>query len=112
MSLLTPDALADLREKRGEAATVAAFAVGVVLGWVHWAGLIAGGALVGLVAPSFRRALLYGLYLGGVVFALFAASLFVFGTFGRFAGMGQLTALSLVISLGLPTLAAGVRGLV
>lgn len=113
MSLLTPAGLERFRGERGEPAMLAAFALGVPLGAVHWAGLVAGGALLGLVAPTFGRALLYGLYLGGLVFVAFAVALLWFGALGRFAGTGQLAALSLVVSFALPTLAAGgVRGLV
>lgn len=113
MSLLTPAALERFREERGEPAILAAFVLGVVAGAVHPGGLVAAGAFLGLVAPTFRRALLYGLYLGGLVLLVFAMYLLWFGTLGRVAGTGPLAALSLAVSLGLPTLAAGgVRGLV
>lgn len=113
MSLLTPAALADLREgDRADLVLCGAFLVGIVLGSVHWGGLVAGGVLVGLAAPSLRRAFLSGLYLGGTVLLLFALSLLLVGTFGRWAGLGQLTLLSVGSSLLLPTLGAGVRGLV
>jgi hypothetical protein len=113
VSLLTPAALTDLREgDRADVLLTAAFVVGVLLGTVHWAGLVAGGVLVGLAAPSLRRAFLSGLYLGGTVLLLFALSLLVVGTFGKWAAMGQLTLLSVGASLALPPLGAGVRGLV
>lgn len=113
MSLLTPAALTDLRNgDRAELLLLVAFVVGIALSTVHWAGLVVGGALVGLTAASLRRGLLYGLYFGGTVLLLFALSLALFGTFGRWAGLGQLTTLSVVLALGLPTLGAGLRGLV
>jgi hypothetical protein len=113
VSLLTPSALADLREgDRADLVLAGAFLVGIVLGSVHWAGLVAGGALVGLAAPTLRRAFLYGLYLGGAVLVLFAVSLLLAGTFGKWAAMGQLTLLSVAASLVLPPLGAGIRGLV
>jgi hypothetical protein len=113
VSLLTPAALADLRNgDRSDLLLAGAFLVGIVLGSVHWVGLVAGGALVGLAAPSLRRAFLVGLYLGGTVLVLFALSLLVVGTFGKWAGMGQLTLLSIGASLLLPPLGAGIRGLV
>ena len=112
MSLLTPAALTDLREgDRAELVMGVAFVVGVVLSMIHWTGLVAGGVLVGLAAPSLRRAFLSGLYLGGTVLLLFALSLLLVGAFGRWATMGQLTLLSVGASLLLPTLGAGIRGL-
>ncbi|MEF8840654.1 MAG: hypothetical protein V5A62_03385 [Haloarculaceae archaeon] len=114
MSLLTPERLADLREgPLADRLTFAAFAVGVVLGSLHPAGLVAGGLLVGLVAPTLRRALLFGLYLGGLVLLVFGVSLLLAGTLGRVAAMGGLTLLSVVVGLAFPTLGAlGVRGVV
>lgn len=114
MSLLTPDRLAELRTgPLADRLTLAAFAVGVVIGSIHPAGLVGGGVLVGLAAPTLRRALSFGLYLGGLVLLVFALSLLLAGTLGPVAGMGQLTLLSVAVGLGLPTLGAlGVRGVV
>ena len=114
MSLLTPDRLTELREgPLADRLTLAAFAVGVALGAVHPAGLVAGGVLVGLVAPTLRRAFLFGLYLGGLVLLLFGVSLLFVGTLGRVAAMGQLTLLSVAVGLAFPTLGAlAVRGVV
>jgi hypothetical protein len=114
VSFLTPDRLTELRAgPLADRLTLAAFTVGVVLGPLHPAGLVAGGVLVGLVAPTLRRALLFGLYLGGLVLLVFALSLLLVGTLGPVAGMGQLTLLSVAVGLGLPTLGAvGVRGVV
>lgn len=114
MSLLTPERLTELRDRPlADRLTLAAFAVGVVLGAVHPAGLVAGGVLVGLIAPSLRRAFLFGLYLGGLVLLVFGVSLLLAGTFGRVVGMGQLTLLSVAIGFAFPTLGAlGVRGVV
>ena len=107
MSLLTPDRLTQYREgPLVDRLTLAAFAVGVVLGVVHPAGLVGGGVLVGLVAPTLRRALLFGLYLGGLVLLAFGVSLLLVGTFGRVVAMGQLALLSVVVGLALPTLGA------
>jgi len=114
VSRLTPERLTDLREGPvADRPTLAAFAAGLVLGVVHPAGLVAGGVLVGLVAPSLRRALLFGLYLGGLVLLVFGVSLLLAGTLVRVAGFGRLTLLSVVVGLVLPTLGAlGIRGLV
>jgi hypothetical protein len=114
VSLLTPDRLTEYREgPLADRLTLLAFAVGLLLGVVHPAGLVAGGVLVGLAAPSLPRALLFGLYLGGLVLLLFAVSLLLAGTLGPVAAMGQLTLLSVVVGFALPTLGAlGGRGLV
>ncbi|NGM71180.1 hypothetical protein G6M89_19590 [Natronolimnobius sp. AArcel1] len=45
--------------------------IGLVLAWVHWLGLVAGGAAVGLVSPTRTRAIL-----GGVAFGLLALGAF------------------------------------
>lgn len=112
MSLLTPPALARFRAAYAEPATAAAFPVGLALAAVHPLGLVAAGALLGLVAPSFRRALVTGVYFGGVVLAAFAVWLVLVGTFSEAAGLGRLTLLSVVVGLAVPPLAASVRGLV
>jgi hypothetical protein len=113
VSLLTRGALTDLREgDRAETLLLAAFVVGLALSVVHWAGLVAGGVLVGVAAPTLRRAFLSGLYLGGTVLLAFVVWLVLVGTVGGWAAMGELTLLSVAAALSLPTLGAGVRGLV
>ncbi|WP_254534729.1 hypothetical protein [Halomarina litorea] len=92
-------------------ALLVAFVVGVALASVHWAGLAVGGALVGLLAPTFTRALWFGLYLGIAVAVAFAAYLALFGALTQFLASGELAVLSLVIALAVPTLAASVRAL-
>ncbi|APW99499.1 hypothetical protein CHINAEXTREME_17760 [Halobiforma lacisalsi AJ5] len=52
-----------------------AVAVGLALSWLHWLGLIVGGALVGLVSATPKRAVLGGLGFGVLVLAVFAATL-------------------------------------
>ncbi len=54
--------------------TVAAF-FGLFLVWLHWFGLVAGGALVGFLSPTFRRALVAGFGFGVLVLAVFFLSL-------------------------------------
>jgi hypothetical protein len=114
VSLLTPERLRELREgPRADRSTLAAFALGLLLGAVHPAGLVAGGVLVGLVAPSLPRALLFGLYLGGLVLLVFVVSLLFAGTLGRAAGLGQLALLSVIVGFAFPALGAlGIRGAV
>lgn len=36
-------------------AVLAVVGIGLALAWLHWFGLVLGGALVGLVSPSVRR---------------------------------------------------------
>lgn len=43
--------------------------------WLHWFGLVAGGALVGFLSPTFRRALVAGFGFGVLVLAVFFLSL-------------------------------------
>ncbi|MWG33966.1 hypothetical protein [Halomarina oriensis] len=87
------------------------FLVGLAVTAVHWVGLVVGGLLLGVLAPSFWRAVQYGLYFGIAVLAAFLAYLWLFGALGQFAVAGQLTWLALGATLVLPTLAAMVRGL-
>lgn len=65
----TPALLTSIRSdprKRAIALVVAA-AVGLGFAWVHWLGLFAAGALLGLVSKTLPRAVLAGLVFGGVV---------------------------------------------
>ena len=113
MSLLTPAGLTALRNgDRADLLLAIAFVLGIGLSTVHWTGLIAGGVVVGLTARSLRRAFVLGLYLGGTVLLLFVVSLLLAGTVGRWAGLGQLTALSIATSLVLPPLGASIRGVI
>lgn len=113
MSQLTPDALDRFREVYGESAMVVGFIVGIVVGSLHWVGLVVAGLIVGIVAPSMWRAIQYGLYVGGLVLFAFALWLIWMGSLGRAFVMGELTALALIVTFALPTVAAGgIRGLV
>ncbi|MFC5973180.1 hypothetical protein ACFPYI_17750 [Halomarina salina] len=88
---------------------VVTFVVALALTAVHWVGLAVGGALLGVLAPSFWRAVQYGLYLGITVLAAFLVYLWLFGALGEFAGAGQLTWLAIAVALLVPPLAATVR---
>jgi len=62
-----------LREgDRADLVTGLSVLVGVLLGAVHPVGLAVGGLLVGLVAPTPARAVVLGVYLGGVALAAVA----------------------------------------
>lgn len=65
----TPSALATLRGQatRRRALLVVGLLVGIGLAWVHWLGLVVGGALVGLVSATVPRAVAAGFTLGVVV---------------------------------------------
>lgn len=114
MSVLTPDALASFRQgDRVDAYLTVAFAVGVVAGLLHPAGLAVGGALVGLAARSLERALVLGLALGSTVLLAWGVVLLWYGTLGPVAGAVPLSAVAVAAGLGVPALASvGLRGLV
>jgi len=95
---------------RSELVTLVAFVLAVPLGTVHWLGLVAGGALVGLTASSTRRALVLGVYLGGVTVLVFVGWLWFAGVLGKAIATGQLFGASLAIAFVFPVLGAAVRG--
>jgi len=101
-----------LREgPRADQVTVLAFVLGTALGAVHWIGLFVGGALVGIVAPSFTRAIQHGFYLGVLVLGLFVGSLWLYGSLSTYLALGQVLYLNLATTLLLPPLGATLRGL-
>lgn len=106
-------ALRSLRHgERAETVLLAAVVVGLVATAVSWWGLVLGGVLVGLTAPSLRRALLVGLYFGFTVLVAFLVYLLVVVALGKFTGMGALFSLSVAVAFLVPTLAAlATRGL-
>jgi hypothetical protein len=55
------------RGSRADLAVLAAFAVGLAASFVHPAGLVGGGAVLGVVASGVRRAWVLGLELGLLV---------------------------------------------
>lgn len=104
------ETLRELREgPNADYAFAVAWIVAVLVPTIHWGGLVAGGALVGVIAPSFPRALQRGFYVGVGVLALFAAYLVVFGALGTFLVMGQVTLLTAAMALAFPVLGATVR---
>lgn len=98
-------------EPRPHAAAVAvAVVLGLVLSWLHWMGLVLGGALVGLLAPTLRRAVLGGVAFGGVVLLVFGLAL------GPSAWVVLETTpvvyLVVAAAVGLPVLGSLLRGVV
>lgn len=114
MAVATPDALAAFRESdRAEPALAVAVVVGLVATAIHPAGLVVGGVIVGLLAPSLSRAFVLGLTFGLVVLFAWALVLVWFGTFGAVATAVPLVYVAVGSALGLPALGAvAVRGLV
>jgi hypothetical protein len=68
----TPTALAAVRAdpRKRAVAIPAAVVVGLAVAWLHWLGLVAAGALVGLVSRSVPRAIAWGVVVGLVAIAL------------------------------------------
>ena len=105
-------ALAPVRRDRyADPALLVAVLVGLAVSVVHWGGLILGGALVGLVSHSLRRAVVNGFSFGLFVLVCFAGWLAWQGALLTWPTTGQLFLLTVASALGLPILAAGaVRG--
>ena len=84
--------------------------LGLTLTWIHWFGLLIGGALVGIVSKSLLRALIAGLLFGLVVLLAFVLTL------GEAAGavleMWPAVGVTVSAALGLPILGSLVRGIV
>ncbi len=81
-------------------AMVGAILLGVALSTVSWLGIVAGGALVGLVATSLIRAVLAGIGFGVVVILAWALWLGWGGAFGAVAGMGIFAVIPVAVALG------------
>jgi hypothetical protein len=86
--------------------------VGLVAATAHWPGLVLGGALVGLVAASLRRALLAGVGFGAFVLTVWGGLFAVSGSLGAAVAVGEFTVLAVAIAFGLPLLGSLVRGIV
>jgi hypothetical protein len=106
-------ALAPVRRGRyAEPALLLAVLVGTGATAIHWGGLILGGALVGLVSHSLRRAVVNAFSFGLFVLVVFAGWLAWQGALLTWPTTGQLFLLTVASALGLPILASGaVRGL-
>lgn len=53
--------------------------LGLLASTVHWSGILIGGALVGLLAPSLRRGVVYGVGFGLLVWVTFVLELVTAG---------------------------------
>ncbi|AFZ73957.1 hypothetical protein [Natronobacterium gregoryi] len=81
-------------------AVTGAVIVGLAFSWLHWVGLVFGGALVGFLSPTLPRALLGGVGFGVIVLVAFAlvlgeAALVV-------AGTTPIVSVALAAAIGLP----------
>lgn len=104
---------ADLRASPGRcrAALAVAVVAGLALATVHWLGLFAAGALVGLTRRNLARALLSGLAFGVLVLALFFLLSAVISP-GPFISLTPLSYLTVGLALAGPTWGALLRGAV
>jgi hypothetical protein len=114
MAVATPDALETFRRSdRVDLAVLVAVLVGLAATAIHPAGLVVGGALVGLVASSLSRAFVLGLGFGITVLFAWGLVLLWFGTFVSVASAVPLVYVAVGAALGLPALGAvAVRGVV
>lgn len=110
----SPPGLARLREDPlvHWLALLVAVTVGIWLAAVHWLGLVAAGALVGLVAASLRRALLAGVGFGAFAIAVWLTRHAVAGTLGAVLATGEFVLIAVAIGLAAPLLGSLVRGIV
>lgn len=93
-------------------AQLIALAMGLALASQHWLGLIVGGALVGILALSLRRALLAGLGFGCLVTVIWILGFWRDGTLEKVLAMGEIAAIAVLIGLLAPVLGSLVRGIV
>lgn len=89
-----------------------ALGVGLALTTVHWVGLVAAGGLVGVVATTFKRALLAGFGVGVLVLVAWFIMHAVTGTLGNLLATGEFLLIAVVIGVLGPMLGSVVRGLV
>jgi hypothetical protein len=103
-------ALQRVPRRRG-LATAGALVLGVLLGTVHWAGLLVGGALVGLCQPTLGRALVAGLGFGVAVLAVVTLRFALAGTLGAVLGTWPLVGVGVAVALVAGPVGALARGL-
>ncbi|MFP9059871.1 hypothetical protein ACLI4R_04985 [Natrialbaceae archaeon A-chndr2] len=97
---------ADPRLRRG--ALVLAVVVGIALTWLHWIGLLVGGALIGLVSKSLPRAVGAAAGFGLLVLIVFAFTLG--GSLWPVLEMTPVSYLVVAAALGIPMLGSLLRG--
>ncbi|MFB6103762.1 MAG: hypothetical protein ABEJ57_01570 [Halobacteriaceae archaeon] len=103
--------LTPIREDPGRRriAVLAALALGIGVASMHWLGIVAAGALVGVFAPSPRRAILWGIGVGVIIVATFVLQAVAVGTADRLLGAGRPLVVAVVVGLVAAPLGALVR---
>ena len=91
-------------------AVIVAVVLGLGLSWLHWFGLVVGGALVSFVAPSLRRGVLGAVAFGAAVLVAFALT--VGSSTWVVLEMTPVVYLVVASAFGLPVLGSLVRGVV
>lgn len=91
-------------------ALAGAAALGLLVAWLHWIGLVLGGALVALVAPSLRRGAAYALGFGALVLVAFAVS--IGGSILLVPEMRPIVFVTVAGAIGLPLFGSLARGIV
>lgn len=84
--------------------------IGLALASVHWTGLVVGGALVGLVATTLKRALLAGIGFGVTALTVWVGYLAVTGVLGAVLATGQFVWIAVAVGLLAPLLGSLLRG--
>ncbi|WP_416839324.1 hypothetical protein [Haloferax sp. DFSO52] len=98
---------------RAELALVVATVVGLAAASIHWAGLVLGGILVGVLATSVSRAVVQGVTFGALAISVHIGRLWIAGALDPFFETGILAVVTVAIGFVLPTVAAvGARALV
>ncbi|GAB7017760.1 hypothetical protein [Halostagnicola bangensis] len=91
-------------------AVAVAAVIGLVVASIHWFGLLLGGALLGLVAPTLRRAVANGVAFGAVVLFVFALTLG--SSAWALLEMTPIVYITVGSAFGLPVFGSLVRGVV
>lgn len=109
----TPDWLAAARSRpyRRRSLLVAALLAGLLLAWLHWLGLVLGGALVGLASRTLPRAVVGALVLGLLVLGTHVIASPTMGV-GEFLALRPLTYVTLGLTVVGPVWGALVRAVV
>jgi len=109
----TPEWLTEARSRpyRRRSLLVAALVAGVLLAWLHWVGLVLGGALVGLASRTLPRAVVGALVLGLLVLGTHVVASPTMGV-GEFLALRPLTYVTLGLAVVGPVWGALVRAVV
>jgi DNA-binding transcriptional LysR family regulator len=88
----------------------AACLVGLVASSFHWSGIVLGGALVGALSDTVKRAVLAGVGFGLLTILVWASLLSFSGNLGKVTAMNEIALLPVGITLGLSVLGSLFRG--